>query len=66
MATFLFRCPNTGLRVQGWVADDASPHSDDAFPDNDRYEAINCLACQGVHLVNPSTGKIAGQQSEPR
>ena len=24
MAPFLFRCPNTGFRVQGWVADDGS------------------------------------------
>jgi hypothetical protein len=24
MATFLYRCPNTGLNVQGWVADAAS------------------------------------------
>ena len=66
MATFLFRCPNTGLRVQGWAADDAPPpHNDGASRDDDRYEAITCLACQGVHLVNPSTGKVVGRQSGP-
>ena len=25
-----------------------------------RAEAVKCLACSGVHLVNPKTGKILG------
>jgi hypothetical protein len=51
MTTFLYRCSKTGLRVQGWVADDPNR------PDMQNYEAVNCIACGGVHLVNPANGK---------
>ena len=54
MATFLFRCPNTGYRVQGWVADDGSEDTEET------YETVSCHACHQVHLVNPSTGKVLG------
>ena len=54
MATFLFRFPNTGYRVQGWVADDGSEDTEGT------YETVSCHACQQVHLVNPSTGKVLG------
>lgn len=57
MPPFLYRCPNIGRRVQGFVAEEVS---DDA----DTYELITCLACQQVHLVNPATGKIVGQEDE--
>ncbi len=57
MAPFLYRCPNTGLRVQGFVAEDVP---DDA----DTYESVTCLACQQVHLVNPATGKVLGEADE--
>jgi hypothetical protein len=49
MATFLYRCPNTGLNVQGWSADEV--------PSSETYEVVTCLACGRVHLVNPATGK---------
>jgi len=52
MAAFLFRCPNTGLNVQGWSADEIS--ADEA----DTYESVTCIACQQAHLVNPATGKV--------
>jgi hypothetical protein len=32
MAAFIYRCPNTGLNVQGWIADD--PEKGEGF-----YEA---------------------------
>jgi hypothetical protein len=54
MPTFLYRCPNTGLRVQGWIANDPTERDEDSF------EAVTCLACGGVHLVNPQTGKVLG------
>lgn len=57
MATFLYRCPNTGHIVQGFIAEDVS---DDA----DSYESITCLACRQVHLVNPPTGKVLGASEE--
>ena len=54
MAIILFRCPNTGYRVQGWFAEDVSE------TDDDTYESVTCLACQQMHLVNPKTGKVVG------
>jgi hypothetical protein len=58
MAPFLFRCPNTGLHVQGWVADDGSDNPDET------YEAVSCHACRQVHLVNPTTGTVLGSDDE--
>jgi hypothetical protein len=58
MAPFLFRCPNTGFRVQGWAADD---RSDD---DRESYESTTCHACGGLHLVNPKTGDVLGSDDE--
>jgi hypothetical protein len=54
MPTFLYRCPNTGLRVQGWIANDRTER------DEDNFEAVTCPACGRVHLVNPKTGKVLG------
>jgi hypothetical protein len=53
MATFLYHCPPTGRKVQGWAADDAAPGDAQVFV------PVTCLACGGVHLVNPKTGKTA-------
>jgi hypothetical protein len=54
MFTILFRCPNTGYPVQGWFAYGMSRDCKDIF------EGVICLACGGVHLVNPKTGKVLG------
>jgi hypothetical protein len=51
MVTFLYRCPKTRLRVQGWVADDPEQR------DKQSYEAVSCPACGGVHLVNSASGR---------
>lgn len=58
MATFVYRCPTTGLRVQGWVADGSTER------DDDRYEAVTCDACAREHLVNPKTGKVLGHEDD--
>jgi hypothetical protein len=58
MATGLFLCPNTGDRVQGWFADDGSGK------EGQTYEAVACLACRQVHMVNPRTGKVLGTDEE--
>jgi hypothetical protein len=50
---FLYRCPNTGFRVQGWVEDHESENVE-------RYEGVICHACGRLHLVNPKTGETAG------
>jgi hypothetical protein len=52
MPAFLYRCPNAGLNVQGWIADDPSQRGDE------NYMAILCTACVCIHLVNPKTGKV--------
>jgi hypothetical protein len=57
MPPFLYRCPNTGYRVQGLVADDVSE-------DPKSYEAVTCTACQQVHFVNPTSGKVLGAEEE--
>ena len=54
MAPFLYRCPNTGLNVQGFTADDPT----------DSFEAVTCLACTRVHVVNPRTGKVLGADED--
>ena len=54
MPAFLFLCPATGLRVQGWTAADPSTSGADAF------EAVTCHACGQLHLVNPQSGKTVG------
>jgi hypothetical protein len=58
MAPSMYRCPTTGFRVQGWIVDDESERTDSD------YESINCLACGGMHFVNPKTGKTIGEGSE--
>jgi hypothetical protein len=58
MATFLYRCPKTRLRVQGWVADEP------IRSEKQNYEAMNCLACGGVHLVNPVSGKTINEDDK--
>ena len=39
MAIFLYRCPNTGQQVQGWIADDPTEDDpdDDTDTDTDTY-----------------------------
>jgi hypothetical protein len=58
MGAFLYRCPSTGLRTQGWIADDPTERDDDA------YEPVTCIACTRVHLVNPKTGRVLGSDDE--
>jgi hypothetical protein len=53
MSAFVFRCPNTGLQVQGHTANEAAE-------DNETYDGILCAVCQRIHLVNPASGAVAG------
>ena len=57
MIPFLYRCPNTGRQVQGYVADDPTE-------DTDEYQSVACLACTRTHFVNPNTGKVLGEDDE--
>ncbi len=58
--TFLYRCPNTGLDVQGWTAEDLAEGDGDHLS----YEQVKCAACHQVHFVNPKTGRglAAGEE----
>jgi hypothetical protein len=58
MATFIFRCPSTGLNVQGWFAD--APGE----VEGECYEMVACLACRRIHLVNPATGRVLTADEE--
>jgi hypothetical protein len=58
LATFVYRCSATRLHVQGWAADDTSEH------DGATYESVTCIACTRVHLVNPKTGKVMGEDDD--
>jgi hypothetical protein len=51
MIPFIYRCPVTGLKVQGMFADEVPAEA------TNTYEPITCLACTRLHLVNRSTGK---------
>ena len=50
----LFDCPRTGQKVQGLFAEEAFSAGDP------RYEPVSCLACSGVHFIDPVRGKILG------
>jgi hypothetical protein len=45
-------CPNTGLNVQDWSAEEGPADDDNA------YEAMTCLACHQIYLVNPIGGRV--------
>ena len=54
MATFLYRCPNTEKKVQGWIAAEELTEHDNS------YVPLECLACRQLHYVLPTTGKVLG------
>jgi len=54
MPLFLYRCPKTGARVQGFTAEDVSE-------DHHSYEPVTCPVCRQIHHVNPTTGKVLGE-----
>ena len=55
MHNFLFRCPQTGLNVQGHMKAQDLP--------TQTYVMQNCPACGGMHLVNPRTGKLVSEET---
>jgi len=50
----LFDCPQTGQKVQGMFAEQVSATGEA------RYEPVSCLACSGVHFIDPVQGKLLG------
>ncbi len=54
MRLFIYRCPNMGFRIQASAVEEITE-------DEDTYEPVTCVMCQQVHLVNPFTGKVLGE-----
>jgi len=57
MAAFIYRCPTTSLKVQGWLKDESSAENSSTS-----YEAMICTACTRVHFVNRKTGRSIGDE----
>jgi hypothetical protein len=53
--TFLFTCPPTGFRVQGWL-----PKGSQERPTG-TYEPVACPGCGGMHLVEARSGRVLGR-----
>jgi hypothetical protein len=56
MGAFLYRCPATSQMVQAFVAD--------APDEQETYVQVRCMACRYSHLVNPKSGRVAGNPDE--
>ena len=37
---------------------------EDRSDDPEDYQTVTCLACKQVHLVNPTTGQVLGEDEE--
>jgi hypothetical protein len=57
MPLFIYRCPNSGYRVQGFVPEDISE-------DDHVYEPVTCPVCHQIHHVNPHTGVVLGEKAK--
>ncbi len=49
MIAVVYRCPTTGLSIDHWFEPADKPET---------YEGVTCRACNRVHLVNVSTGRV--------
>lgn len=56
MATFLFTCPKTAMKVQ-------QRNDDDRVSVQNEYEALTCPACSKVHFINRKTGKLFSEDN---
>jgi hypothetical protein len=55
LTAFTYRCPTTRMNVQGWTAE---PISRD--PARSTYVSTQCPACARIHLVDPASGTVLG------
>ena len=49
MIAIIYRCPVSGLTVDHWV---------EPAENSETYETVSCRACNRVHVVNVSTGRV--------
>jgi hypothetical protein len=57
MVAFTYRCPRTGLQVQGWTAADE-------LTDGEFYEPVTCIACGRVHLIDAKSAEVLGPNGD--
>ena len=57
MGHVIFKCPRTGLNVQHWLADEPESGHPRAS-----YDSVACKACNRLHFINRSNGKLVGQR----
>jgi hypothetical protein len=55
MPLFIYRCPTSGYRVQGFSGEDVSVNTH-------TYEPVVCVMCKRTHHVNPATGVVLGEE----
>jgi hypothetical protein len=55
MRNLMFRCPNTGLDAQGFIAEDMT-----AAKTVSVWFSMKCTACMRLHFVHPVTGRVLG------
>ena len=59
MPLFMYRCPNSGYRVQGFVPEDISE-------DDHVYEPVTCPVCHQIHQVKPAYQRRLGRKGRIR
>jgi hypothetical protein len=64
MTSFMYRCPNTGAMVQGFVVVEDIPECFNFGPEDGPYESIYCEMCRQAHIVNVRTGKVLGADDD--
>ncbi len=52
--TFVYKCPNTGFNVQGFIADKPDPAV--------TFYPVTCTFCTRIHFVDPNTGMLATER----
>ena len=57
MVPFIYRCPATGLNVQGLLANDISADK------SETYETVKCLVCSGCILFIGQPAKYWGMRT---
>jgi hypothetical protein len=55
-----FRCPTREMHTQAWIADDFQAGSEN------EYLTVDCIACRGIHLINPRTAEVIGARTDSR
>ncbi len=58
MATLVFTCPATRMKVQHWLEGGRD------ILDN-QYETVRCKACTRLHFINRKTGKLLEHPVSP-